>query len=104
MLDGKGAVAATLRSDGEGNFLLTAPAAGDYTLVVSEAGFDTVRTVVKLGAAPAVRPMLHIVLPISAMATTINVNGGSGSDLAAPEANGDTSVMSSEDLKALPIF
>ena len=48
LLDGTGAVAATLHSDGEGNFQLLAPALGDYTLVVSEAGFDTVKTVVKL--------------------------------------------------------
>ena len=70
LVDGKGAVAATLHSDGEGNFQLTAPGLGDYTLIVSEAGFDTVKTVVKLGtpgAAALTGPMLHIVLPISTM-------------------------------------
>lgn len=107
LVDGNGAVAATLHSDGEGNFQLIAPAIGDYTLIVSEAGFDTVKTVVKLGpqgktAIPA--PMLHIVLPISTMATTINVNAGNSEDLSAPEANSDTSVMSAQDLKSLPIF
>ena len=107
LVDGSGAVAATLHSDGEGNFQLTAPTIGDYTLIVSEAGFDTVKTIVKLGpqgktAMPA--PMLHIVLPISTMATTINVNAGNSEDLSAPEANSDTSVMSSQDLKSLPIF
>ena len=107
LIDGNGAVAATLHSDGEGNFQLTAPTIGDYTLIVSEAGFDTVKTIVKLGpqgktAMPA--PMLHIVLPISTMATTINVNAGNSEDLSAPEANSDTSVMSSQDLKSLPIF
>jgi len=107
LVDGSGAVAATLHSDGEGNFQIIAPTIGDYTLIVSEAGFDTVKTVVKLGpqgktAMPA--PMLHIVLPISTMATTINVNAGNGEDLTAPEANSDTSVMSSQDLKSLPIF
>ena len=104
LVDASGAVTATLHSDGEGNFLVTAPAIGDYTLVVSEAGFDTVRTVVKLAALPAAAPMLHIVLPISAMSTTINVNAGSSVDLTAAEANSDTSVMSAEDLKSLPIF
>jgi hypothetical protein len=105
LVDGTGAVAATLHSDDEGNFQLTAPALGDYTLVVSEAGFDTVKTVVKLGAQPAVATaMLHIVLPISTMATTINVNAGSSVDLTAPDANADTSVMSANDLKSLPIF
>jgi hypothetical protein len=106
LVDDKGAVAATLRSDDEGNFQLTAPAIGDYTLIVSEAGFDTVKTVVKLGkqSTPLAAPMLHIVLPISTMATTINVNAGISEDLTAPESNADTSVMSQADLKSLPIF
>src|ERR1700722_13674230 len=106
LVDGKGAVAATLHSDGEGNFQLPAPALGGYTLVVSEAGFDTVKTVVKLGpqSAAPLTPMLHIVLPISAASTTINVNAGSSVDLTATDANSDTSVMSADDLKALPIF
>jgi hypothetical protein len=106
LVDGSGAVAATLHSDGEGNFQLIAPAIGDYTLVVSEAGFDTVKTVVTLGkqGTPMPPAMLHIVLPISTMATTINVNAGNSEDLTAPEANADTSVMSSNDLKSLPIF
>ncbi len=106
LLDKNGAVAATLHSDGEGNFTVTAPAIGDYTLVVSEAGFDTVRTVVKLGTpgTPSLVAPLHIVLPISALATTINVNANNSEDLTASETNADTSVMSSEDLKSLPIF
>jgi hypothetical protein len=104
LVDGKGSLAATLHSDGEGNFQLTVPSLGDYTLVVSEAGFDTVKTVVKLGTAPIAAPMLHIVLPISTMATTINVNAGNSLDLTAPDSNSDTSVMSSNDLKSLPIF
>ena len=106
LIDGNGAVAATLHSDGEGNFQLVAPAIGDYTLVVSEAGFDTVKTVVKLAkqSTPLAAPMLHIVLPISAMATTINVNAGNSEDLTSPDSNADTSVLSQEDLKSLPIF
>jgi TonB dependent receptor/Carboxypeptidase regulatory-like domain len=107
LVDGNGSVAATLHSDGEGNFQITAPAIGDYTLVVSEAGFDTVKTVVKLGskgASPLSAPMLHIILPIATMATTVNVNAGSSVDLAGSENNGDTSVMSASELKSLPIF
>ena len=108
LLDGKGAVAAQLHSDGEGNFQLAAPSIGDYTLVVSEAGFDTVKTVVKLappaGKSPVPTAMLHIVLPISAAATTIQVNAGNSTDLTASESNGDTSVISQNELKALPIF
>jgi outer membrane receptor protein involved in Fe transport len=108
LVDGKGAIAATLHSDGEGNFQFNAPANGDYTLVVSEAGFDTVKAVVKLNASSTKgvlgAPMLHIVLPISTMSTTINVSAGSNVDLTAPDANADTSVMSQSELKSLPIF
>ena len=107
LLDANGNVTQTLHSDGEGNFTFTAPTIGDYTLVVSEAGFDTVRQMVKLGVpgtAPMAGPMLHIVLPISAMSTTINVNGGSSVDLTASDTNADTSVMTASELKQLPIF
>ncbi|WP_263358233.1 TonB-dependent receptor [Acidicapsa ligni] len=107
LVNAAGAVTATLHSDGTGNFQITTPAVGDFTLVVSEAGFDTVRTPVKLAKpiAPALAgPMLHIVLPISTMATTVNVNAGNSVDLTASESNADTSVMSANDLKALPIF
>ncbi len=104
LLDGKGTVAATLHSDGEGNFQIVAPAVGDYTLVVSEAGFETVKTAVKLGVAPVIAPMLHIVLPISTIATTIQVNAGNSVDLTSSDANSDTSVMTANDLKSLPIF
>jgi outer membrane receptor protein involved in Fe transport len=107
LLDANGNVTQTLHSDGEGNFSFTAPEVGDYTLVVSEAGFDTVRQAVKLGmkgTAPLAGPMLHIVMPISTMSTTINVNGGSSVDLTASDTNADTTSMSASELKQLPIF
>src|ERR1700723_2474557 len=52
LLDTNGAVEGTIHSDGEGNFQLVAPHAGSFTLVVSEPGFETVRTPVVI-AAPA---------------------------------------------------
>ena len=103
LVDEKGAVTEVIHSDGEGFFQITAPTQGNFTLVISEAGFQTVRQTVSL-AKPVIVPMLHIVLPISTMATTINVNAGSNVDLTAPDSNSDTSTMSAEDLKALPIF
>ena len=115
LLDPNGGVAVTIHSDDEGNFQLAAPHAGNYTLVVSEPGFETVRTPIvvapvnlKAAGAPAsaVLPALapvHIVLPIAAVASTVRVNGDS-EDLTAPDANHDSSVMTAGDLKALPIF
>ena len=118
LLETSGAVAGTIHSDGEGNFQLVAPHAGSFTLVVSEPGFETVRTPLVIAApapvgrgvatsSPAAIPALapvHIVLPIAAVATMVRVNGDSSEDLTAPDANHDSSVMTASDLKALPIF
>jgi len=115
LLDTSGSVAGSGHSDGEGNFQLAAPHSGSFTLVVSEPGFDTVRTPVVVaspavvsGAAAsltfaAVAPV-HIVMPIAAVASTVRVNADSSEDLTAPDANHDSSVMTAGDLKALPIF
>jgi hypothetical protein len=116
LLDPTGAVAGTIHSDGEGNFQLVAPHSGSFTLVVSEPGFETVRTPVVIGSPAAVAsgaaaspamPVLapvHIVLPIAAVASMVRVNGDSSEDLTAPDTNHDSSVMTSSDLKSLPIF
>ena len=88
LVDTNGAVAGSIHSDGEGNFQLVAPHTGSFTLVVSEPGFDTVRTPVTIAVpsggsgvtAPAAIPALapvHIVLPIAAVASTVRVNGDS---------------------------
>ena len=115
LVDTSGAIAGSIHSDDEGNFQLTAPHAGSFTLVVSEPGFETVRTPVVIAApaavsnvkAPVILPALarvHIVLPIAAVASTVRVNGDSSEDLTAPDANHDSSIMTASDLKALPIF
>jgi len=117
LLDTSGAVAGSIHSDDEGNFQLVAPHAGSFTLVVSEPGFDTVRTPVVIavpaGAAGAVAAApagvsalapVHIVLPIAAVASTVRVSSDSSEDLTATETNHDSSVMTAGDLKALPIF
>jgi len=112
LLDINGSVAATYHSDGDGNFQVLAPHAGNFVLVVSEAGFETVRTPVVVpapaiaAASPATLPIaaLHIVLPIAQFATNIRVSAENSEDLTAPDANHDTSVLSSNDLKSLPIF
>ena len=112
LVDPTGAVTGTYRSQGDGTFQVVAPHTGSYTLVVSEPGFETVRTPVVIGAAvsgaPAVAAalpaQLHIVLPIARFATNVQVNGDTNTDLTAGDSNRDSSVMSSQDLKALPIF
>jgi hypothetical protein len=114
LVDPTGAITSSFQSDGEGNFQLTAPHAGSYTVVVSEAGFETVRTPVEIAlpsvlgagapAAAALAKPLHIILPIAALSTNVRVSAENSEDLTAPEENRDSSVLSSADLKSLPIF
>jgi hypothetical protein len=115
VLDQSGAVDLVLHSDGEGNFQMTPPHPGSYTLVVSEPGFETVRTPLVIApAAAASSPraavtlpaasLVRIVLPPQNVSTTVKVSADSSEDLAAPDANHDSSIMTAGDLKALPIF
>ncbi|HZB88781.1 MAG TPA: TonB-dependent receptor [Terracidiphilus sp.] len=114
LLDAAGAVAASGHSGGDGSFQLTAPHTGSYTLVVSEPGFDTVRNPVQIApaavsasgasAAQVLAAPLHIVLPIASVATNVHVNAETSEDLTATEDNHDSSVVTAQDLKQLPIF
>lgn len=108
-----GSIAGTTKSDGVGNFLMTAPHAGSFTLVISEPGFETVHLPVTVrpnvvsATAPAAHVLaapLHITMPIAAVSTNVRVNGDTDQDLTASEENRDSSVLTSTDLKALPIF
>lgn len=110
LVDPTGAVAGSYHSDEDGNFQVVAPHAGTFTLVVSEPGFDTVRepvVIVAPASSPAVAALpkvVRIVLPIASVATNVRVNAENSEDLTAPDENSDSSVMSSQDLKAMPIF
>ena len=109
LVDSTGAVTGSFHSDGEGKFQVIAPHDGSFTLVVSEPGFETVRTPVVIvshaGAkAPVPAPLLRIVMPIATFATTVRVNAENNGDLTASDENRDSSVMNTQDLKSLPIF
>ena len=112
LVDADGSIAGTATSDGIGNFAMPAPHAGSFTLVISEPGFETVHLPVTVKpnvvlAAPAAHVLaapLHITLPIAAVATNVRVNGDTDEDLTASEENHDSSVLTSNELKELPIF
>jgi hypothetical protein len=114
LVDQAGAVAGSFHSDEEGNFQVIAPHPGPFTLVVSQPGFETVKTPVVLllpagsgvaaPAAAALAAPLRIVLPPATFSTSVRVSADSSEDLTAPDVNHDSSVMTSQDLKALPIF
>jgi len=68
------AVLRTVQSDRNGSFLISGLAPGNYRLVVSGPDFGTKELPVILGAAEAQGP-LHISLAVSAVSTTIDVQG-----------------------------
>ena len=114
LMDASGALDGKFQSGDDGSFQVVAPHAGAYTLVVSEPGFKTVTTPVSI-AAPAASAVasqaavklaapMHIVLPIAPAATNVTVNADSNEDLTSTDENHDSSVMTAQDLKALPIF
>jgi hypothetical protein len=113
LVDTDGTIAGTTKSGGDGNFQMTAPHTGNFTLVISEPGFETVHLPVSVKpnvvsvtapAAHVIAAPLHITLPIAALTTSVRVNGDSDEDLTAPEENRDSSVLTAGDLKALPVF
>src|ERR1017187_315625 len=105
LVDSSGAVAGSFHSDAEGNFQVVAPHPGNFTLVISLPGFETVRTPVVIASRAVLKtasppnPLLRIVLPIAALSTTVHVNAESNGDLTAGEENGDLSVLSTEDVQ-----
>ena len=100
--DASGAVIATATTDGSGNFRIQPPRQGDYTLTISLSGFQTATQTVHVGAA-ALAP-LQVKLAIAQAVTEVKVNADTNVDLTSSDANGDTSVMTAADLKALPVF
>jgi hypothetical protein len=114
LLDASGAMAGSYHSGGDGTFQVVPPHPGNFTLVVSEPGFETTKTPVLIAAPVAVTSAagpshpfaapLRIVLPIAALSTNVRVSADSNDDLTASDDNQDASVMTAGDLKALPIF
>lgn len=99
--DPKGAVLTKVTTDGGGNFSIASEPPGDYVLSVSQTGFKPATQPVHVGNAAVAT--VAIKLAIAPAVTEVTVTADS-SDLSSTDANGDTSVMTSADLKALPVF
>ena len=69
-----GTVQRTTQSDANGSFIISGLSAGNYRLVVSNPGFATKETPVTIGTTEAPAP-LRISLAVSAVSSTITVNG-----------------------------
>ncbi len=70
-----GTVQATTQSDANGLFLISGLPRGDYRLVVSNPRFETKEISVSLGAPEEPVAALRIALTVSAVSTTVNVQG-----------------------------
>jgi hypothetical protein len=105
LVEATGVTAVTTHTDNSGSFLEVAPHPGSFTLVITAPGFATVTRPLTLAASKSAAPLsVRIVLPIASMATSVHVSADTNQDLTAGDENRDSSVMTSADLKALPIF
>jgi hypothetical protein len=106
LADAKGDIVESATTDGSGNFTLPAPPPGDYVLKVALTGFQTSTQPIYIPASSAASNLraIQIKLAIASAVTEVTVNADSNIDLSASDSNGDTSVMTSSDLKALPVF
>ncbi|HTW80928.1 MAG TPA: TonB-dependent receptor [Terracidiphilus sp.] len=114
VVDASGATVGKSQSAADGTFQVTAPRGGSYTLVISANGFKTVQTAVNLAvpgaSAVSTRAAINlaaptrIVMAVAPAATNIVVNAETSVDLTSTDENRDSSVMTANDLKSLPIF
>jgi Carboxypeptidase regulatory-like domain/TonB dependent receptor len=100
--DSKGKVIVTGQTDAIGAFRLQPSQPGDFTLVFTLNGFKTTTASVHIGSTTATP--LQVTMPIAEVATEVTVNGSTNVDLTSPASNTDNTVMTAEDLKALPVF
>jgi hypothetical protein len=103
LTDATGSTVATATTDASGSFRIAAPHSGTYSVAVSLAGFQTAmqQVTVASSGAPA---LLSVTLGLAAAVQQVTVNAGTQVDLTASENNGDTAVMTANDLKDLPVF
>src|ERR1700676_3123590 len=83
LVDTNGAVAGSCHSGGDGSFQVTPPHPGNFTLEVSEPGFETIKTPVVVDASASAvvsasagrfAATLRITLPIAGLSTNVQVN------------------------------
>jgi hypothetical protein len=103
LTDAQGQVVKATTTDSSGNFSLAAVPPGDYSMAVSLSGFQTATQAIHVGARGLSAP-LQIKLSVAQSVTEVKVTADSSVDITSSDANGDTSVMTASDLKALPVF
>ena len=102
LTDASGVTFATVTTDATGAFQILPPRAGSYSLVVTLAGFQPSTQPVTVGKGASAP--LNVTLGVATAVQQVTVSAGTQVDLTASENNGDTEVMTANDLKDLPVF
>jgi hypothetical protein len=97
-----GTVQRTVHSGTNGSFIFSGLAAGNYRLAVSSSGFETKEIPVSLGTTEAPSP-LRISLAVSAVSTTINVQGRED-DLIGIAESGTQGTVGATEIQDRPIL
>ena len=97
-----GSVQRTTQSDGNGAFVLSGLAAGNYQLVVSNPGFETKEIQVTIGTTGAPTP-LRISLAVGTVSTTVNVQGRED-DLIGIAESGTQGTVGATEIQDRPIL
>jgi hypothetical protein len=102
VLSANGAVQRTALSNTNGVFIISELPAGNYRLVVSSPGFESKEILVTIGASGIPDP-LRIPLEVSAVSTTINVQGRED-DLVGVAESGSQGTVGAEEIQDRPIL
>jgi hypothetical protein len=97
-----GTVQSATQSDKNGSFIISGLASGNYRLVVSNPGFETKEIPVNPGTTVALAP-LRITLAVSAVSTTINVQGRED-DLIGIAESGSQGTVGATEIQDRPIL
>ncbi len=97
-----GTVLTTTQSDTNGSFIISGLSAGDYRLVVSHADFETKEIPVTIRTTQAPTP-LRISLAVSAVSSTINVQGRED-DLVGVADSGTQGTVGAKEIQDRPIL
>lgn len=100
--DATGKAIITGQTDAAGAFRIKSSQTGDFTLVFALKGFQTTAVSIHIGLTAGVP--LQITMPIATVASEVTVNASANVDLTSSSSNTDSTVMTSDDLKALPVF
>jgi len=102
VLSANGTVQRTVHSGTNGSFIFSGLAAGNYRLVISNFGFETKEIPVSLGDTEAQTP-LRISLAVSAVSTTVNVQGRED-DLIGIAESGTQGTVGATEIQDRPIL